>query len=83
MNTDNRQRLLSNRVRERRKALGWTQDELGEKVGISRQAINQIENVEGYEPLTPIALRLAAVLDVEVTWLFYEGAPEPAEAASR
>lgn len=35
------------RIRKERKERGWTQKELGEKVGLSKQAINDIEKGRG------------------------------------
>lgn len=64
-----------NRVRERRKELGWTQDKLAQEAGVTRQTVNQVENIDGRQPTTVVCLRLARVLGVDVDWLFFE---EPA-----
>lgn len=55
--------LLENSVRERRQALGLTQAELGERVGVSRQSINAIEQGK-YIPSLPLAIQLARVFGV-------------------
>ncbi len=55
--------ILENSVRERRQALGLTQAELGEAVGVSRQSINAIEQGK-YIPSLPLALQLARVFGV-------------------
>ena len=34
---------MKNKVRELREKMGWTQEQLGDMVGTSRQAINAIE----------------------------------------
>jgi putative transcriptional regulator len=51
---------LKNKVREFRAERGWTQQELAEKVGVSRQSINSIE-CERYVPSLPLALMFARV----------------------
>lgn len=72
MNTDTRPRTLKNRVRERRKSLGWTQEKLAQEAGVTRQTVNQVEMIDGRQPTTVVCLRLAKALDVETDWLFYE-----------
>lgn len=49
-----------NRVRELRSARGWTQEQLAEAVGVSRQSINSIER-DRYVPSLPLALTFARV----------------------
>ena len=51
---------LKNKVREFRVERGWTQQELAEKVGVSRQSINSIE-CERYVPSLHLALMFARV----------------------
>ena len=51
---------IKNRVREMRAARGWTQQELADAVGVSRQSINSIEN-DRYVPSLPLALTFARV----------------------
>ncbi len=51
---------LQNRVRELRLARGWTQQQLAEAVGVSRQSINSIE-CNRYVPSLPLALMFARV----------------------
>ncbi len=49
---------VRNRVRELRVERGWTQEELAEAVGVSRQSINSIER-NRYVPSLPLALAFA------------------------
>lgn len=49
---------IANKVRELRAAAGLTQQELGEKAGVSRVTINCLENGV-YQPSLELALRLA------------------------
>ena len=49
---------IRNRVRELREARGWTQQELAESTGVSRQSVNSIERGR-YVPSLELALKLA------------------------
>lgn len=51
---------LHNRIRELRLARAWTQQQLAEAVGVSRQSINSIE-CNRYVPSLPLALAFARV----------------------
>jgi putative transcriptional regulator len=51
---------IQNRVKELRKARGWTQEQLAEAVGVSRQSINSIER-DRYVPSLLLALTFARV----------------------
>ena len=53
---------ITNRVKELRGELGWTQQQLAEAVGVSRQSINSIER-NRYVPSLPLALKFAKVFD--------------------
>ena len=52
--------IVNNRVRELRVERGWTQQQLADAVGVSRQSINSIE-CERYVPSLPLALTFARV----------------------
>nr|WP_305888874.1 helix-turn-helix transcriptional regulator [Parvularcula maris] len=65
-------------MRERREEKGLTQKDLGERVGVSRQAINALETGK-HKPSLDLAYRLAAVFDCETEALFsnpYRGSAE-------
>jgi putative transcriptional regulator len=63
------------RVREYRTERGWSQAELAEHAGVSRQTINAIETGR-YEPSLSLALGLAALFGVAVESLFsLDGTP--------
>ncbi len=47
----------------------WSQQELGMRVGVSRQAINAVETGK-FDPSLPLALKLARVFDTTVEALF-------------
>jgi len=61
--------LVTNRVREKREALGLTQQELADRVGISRQSIISIEKGR-YVPSVHSSLLLARALGEGVEILF-------------
>lgn len=60
---------IRNRVKELRSERGWTQAELAEKVGVSRQSINSIER-ERYVPSLSLALTFAHVFDCSTDEIF-------------
>nr|WP_220129672.1 helix-turn-helix transcriptional regulator [Sphingomonas chungangi] len=60
---------MSNRLKEERARLGWTQAELADRAGVSRKTINTVENGV-FVPSTILALRLARVLERPVEALF-------------
>lgn len=60
---------MLNYVKDRRLALGLTQGELAERLGVSRQTIISIEGGR-YDPSLPLALKLAVALGQSVESLF-------------
>lgn len=60
---------MLNRVRELREKSGLTQKELGERVRVSRQAINAIETGK-FDPSIWLAYDLARLFDVSIESLF-------------
>ena len=60
---------VHNRVKERRKLKGWTQQQLSGAVGVSRQSINSIER-NRYVPSLPLALEFARVFDCSTDDIF-------------
>ena len=60
---------VRNRVKALREARGWTQQELGRRVGVSRQSINSIER-NRYVPSLPLALAFARVFDLSTDEIF-------------
>ena len=51
---------MKNRVPELRAERGWSQGELADKLGVSRQTVNAVER-ERYEPSLSLAFAIAAV----------------------
>lgn len=64
---------MKNRIKELRELLGLTQQQLGELVGVSRQAINAIET-EKFEPSIWLAYDICQVFHcpIEDAFLFEE-----------
>ena len=60
---------MENRIREIRKGLGISQEELAKKCGVSRQTVNAIEKNK-YDPTLSLAFRLAMELQIRVDELF-------------
>jgi putative transcriptional regulator len=58
-----------NRVKDLRDARGWTQEQLANAVGVSRQSINSIER-ERYVPSLPLALTFARVFGCSTDQIF-------------
>ena len=64
---------MKNRVKEFREVTGLTQKELGEKVRVSRQAINAIETGK-FDPSIWLAYDLAKYFNVRIEEIFdFEG----------
>jgi putative transcriptional regulator len=60
---------IENRVKELRTARGWTQEQLADAVGVSRQSINSIER-ERYVPSLELALLFARVFGCATDEIF-------------
>lgn len=60
---------VTNRVKELRSERSWTQQELAEAVGVSRQSINSIER-NRYVPSLPLALEFARVFGCSTDEIF-------------
>lgn len=67
------------RLVEARKALGWTQRQLGEAIGVRGQTVSDWERGLVESPEAPILAAAADVLGVTVEWLL--GASEQAKGA--
>lgn len=58
------------RIKEYRLKKGLTQNELSEKVGCSRQYINELENSEVRNISSHLLIKLSEVLEVKAEQLF-------------
>jgi len=60
---------VKNSVRELRTAKNWSQGDLAQKLGVSRQTVNAIET-EKYDPSLPLALKIARLFSLRVEQIF-------------
>jgi putative transcriptional regulator len=60
---------IRNRVKEMRGERGWTQQQLADAVGVSRQSINSIER-ERYVPSLMLALTFAKIFNCATDDIF-------------
>jgi putative transcriptional regulator len=63
---------MKNRLRELRGAKQWSQGELADELGVSRQTINAIET-EKYDPSLPLAIKIARLFKQPVEAIFMDG----------
>jgi len=63
---------VNNRLRVLRAERGWSQAELGGRIGVSRQAINAIETGK-HDPSLPLAFRLARLFELRIEEIFDDG----------
>ena len=60
---------MKNHLRELRAAEEWSQSDLAEKLGVSRQTVNAIET-ERYDPSLPLAFKLARLFKLPIEKIF-------------
>ncbi|MBK7426845.1 MAG: helix-turn-helix transcriptional regulator [Saprospiraceae bacterium] len=60
---------MKNKVKINRQMHEWSQEELGRRVGVSRQTIYAIEQ-GNYAPSAVLALKIAAVLETNIDQIF-------------
>lgn len=63
---------MKNKLRELRAARDWSQLELADELGVSRQTVNAIET-EKYDPSLPLALKIARLFKQPVESIFVDG----------
>lgn len=60
---------MNNRIRELRSGRGWSQAELAERLGVSRQTVNAIETGR-YDPSLPLAFSIAGIFELSIEEIF-------------
>jgi putative transcriptional regulator len=60
---------MRNRLRKLRTEKGWTQEELGQRLGVSRLALIAIES-EKHDPSLDLAYRIAAAFGLAAEEIF-------------
>ena len=64
---------MKNRLKVLRAERNWSQADLGERLGVSRQAVNAIETGK-YDPSLPLAFKLARLFEMGIEEIFEDGA---------
>ncbi|WP_395600063.1 helix-turn-helix transcriptional regulator [Pseudomonas sp. B19125] len=60
---------MNNQLRQLRAELGWSQADLAQRLGVSRQTINAIETGR-YHPSLPLAFKIAKVFERPIEAIF-------------
>ena len=60
---------MKNRLRALRASRDWSQSDLAEKLGVSRQTVNAIET-ERYDPSLPLAFKVSRVFKLPIEEIF-------------
>jgi putative transcriptional regulator len=63
---------MRNTLPELRAQRGWTQGELAERLGVSRQTVNAVET-ERYEPSLSLAFAIAKLFELPIETIFRPG----------
>jgi putative transcriptional regulator len=67
---------MNNRLRVLRAEQGWSQQDLADRLGVSRQSVNAIETGR-YDPSLPLAFSIADVFGLTIEAIFLrDGNPE-------
>lgn len=61
--------MIKNRIKVLRAEHGWTQEDLANRVGISRQAVISIEKYK-YTPSLELAFQIAEAFDLDLNDVF-------------
>jgi putative transcriptional regulator len=61
---------MTNRLKALRAGRNWSQADLAQQLGVSRQTINAIET-EKYDPSLPLALKVARLFGQPVEEIFF------------
>lgn len=62
---------MKNRLRVLRAEQTWSQGDLAERLGVSRQTVNAIETGK-YDPSLPLAFRMARLFGLRIEEIFEE-----------
>ena len=67
---------MKNRLRVLRAGRGWSQADLADRLGVSRQTVNAIEN-ERYDPSLPLAFEISRVFGAPIPEIFLHEPGDP------
>lgn len=60
---------MTNRLRDLRAERGWSQQDLADRLEVSRQSVNAIETGR-YDPSLPLAFRIAELFSLRIEEVF-------------
>ncbi|MXP29400.1 helix-turn-helix domain-containing protein [Porphyrobacter algicida] len=63
---------MNNRLKVLRAERDWSQQDLADRLGVSRQSVNAIEKGR-YDPSLPLAFRIAAIFEKPIEDIFEPG----------
>ena len=66
---------MKNRLKVLRAERDWSQQDLAERLGVSRQSVNAIETGK-YDPSLPLAFRIAALFALAIEDIFEDPAKD-------
>jgi len=69
---------VKNHIADLRSERGWTQADLAQRVGVSRQSINAIETGK-FDPSLPLAFRIAKLFDMSTEDVFLDDRRPPSQ----
>ena len=61
---------MNNRLRVLRAERNWSQGDLADRLGVSRQSVNAIETGK-YDPSLPLAFRIAELFGLAIEQVFF------------
>ena len=64
---------MQNRLRVLRAERRWSQADLAEKLGVSRQSVNAVETGK-YDPSLPLAFKIARLFELPIEAVFSDAA---------
>jgi putative transcriptional regulator len=71
--------LMENRLKVLRAERDWSQQDLAERLEVSRQSVNAIETGK-YDPSLPLAFRIAELFDLPIEDIFVSPARRSSKA---
>lgn len=63
-------RIVKNRLKVLRAERDWSQQDLAQRLEVSRQSVNAIETGR-YDPSLPLAFRIAALFEMPIEAIFH------------
>ncbi len=61
---------MNNRLKVLRAERDWSQSDLADRLGVSRQSVNAIETGK-YDPSLPLAFRIAELFELQIEAIFH------------